>query len=176
MPTVGPGRRVSTIGHGTLTPEAFLAVLHANSITLVADVRRFPGSTRMPWTNADALAEFLAGQGIGYVHLPALGGRRAPLPDSPNGGWHNRSFQGYADHMRSAEFASGLAELMEMAQARPTAMLCAETLWWRCHRALIADRLKAMGWEVEHLRPGQREAHRYTAPARVVQGRLSYPP
>lgn len=138
-------------------------------------MRRFPGSRRLPWFSREALAAALAGQGIEYRWLPALGGRRRPAPDSPNTAWRNPSFRGYADHLGSAEFAGGLGELLELAGRRPTAVMCAELLWWRCHRALIADVLRARGHEVLHIVDEEHVApHPYTAPARIVDGQLSY--
>lgn len=143
----------------------------------VADVRRFPGSRRLPWFNAEALAEWLPSAGLAYAHLPALGGRRSRRPGSPNGGWENAGFQGYADHMQTPEFADGMARLEALARQAPTAIMCAEAPWWRCHRRLVADALLVRGWAVEHVLPGGRAAaHELTGFAIVDGGRLTYPP
>jgi uncharacterized protein (DUF488 family) len=141
----------------------------------VADVRRFPGSRRLPQFNLEALAATLPAAGLAYRHLPALGGRRSRHPGSPNGGWENPSFQGYADHMATDEFARGLAELEGLARAAPTAMMCAEAPWWRCHRRLVADALLVRGWEVVHLGLRDPVPHVLT-PFAVLDGEaLSYP-
>ena len=164
-----------TVGHSTRALEEFLAVLATYGIGAVADVRRFPGSRRHPHYGREALAEALEAQGIGYRWIPALGGRREPRADSPHTGWRNKSFRGYADHIASAEFAGGLQELLGLAARRPTAIMCAEAMWWRCHRSIIADVLRVRGIEVVHIADAKHSAvHPYTAPARIVDGRLSY--
>jgi uncharacterized protein (DUF488 family) len=164
-----------TIGHSTRALDAFLELLAHYRVEALADVRRHPGSRRQPQFGQDALRESLAAHGIEYRWLPALGGRRRPRPDSPNTAWRNASFRGYADHIGSAEFAGGLDELLELAAKRRTTLMCAEALWWRCHRALIADVLRARGIEVTHiLDAGHCVTHPYTSPARIVEGRLSY--
>jgi uncharacterized protein (DUF488 family) len=166
-----------TIGHSTRPLETFLGLVDRHQLGAIADVRRFPGSRRYPQYAEAALRASLAQHGIHYCWLPALGGRRRPLPDSPNVAWRNASFRGYADHMASAEFSRGLNELLELAGRLRTTLLCAEAMWWRCHRALIADALRVRGIEVVHIVDGQHAvAHPYTSPARVVQGRLSYVP
>lgn len=168
---------VWTVGHSTRTWEEFLVLLASHDIQALADVRRFPGSRRCPWFAGQALAANLPAAGVEYRWLPQLGGRRRVRPGSPNGGWRNASFQGYADHLGSAEFAEGLMLALELAARRRTALMCAEVLWWRCHRALIADVLKLRGIEVLHiLDAGHAQAHRWSAPARVVDGTLCYPP
>jgi uncharacterized protein (DUF488 family) len=164
-----------TVGHSTRPLEAFLALLGAFGIRAVADVRRFPGSRRHPQYGRDALAAALAAHGIAYRWIPALGGRRNPRPDSPNTGWRNPAFRGYADYTASAEFAAGLDELLALARGAPTAIMCAEAQWWRCHRSIIADVLRVRGIEVVHIADAKRcTVHPYTAPARIVDGRLSY--
>jgi uncharacterized protein (DUF488 family) len=145
---------------------------------LLVDVRRFPGSRRNPQYNADALAAALREHGIDYVHDPALGGFRKPRPDSPNDGWTEPAFRGYADYMETPEFATALARLESEARERPTAIMCAEAQWWRCHRRLIADALTARGWRVLHLglRPEPVE-HELTQFALLREDRsLAYPP
>ena len=166
-----------TVGHSTRTLEEFFGLLGAHAIQAIADVRRFPGSRRYPWLASDDLAQSLPAPGIEYAWLPQLGGRRKVQPGSANGGWRNESFQGYADHLASAEFADGLERVLELAARRRTALMCAEALWWRCHRALISDVLKLRGFEVVHiLDETKATAHEFTSPARVVDGRLTYPP
>ena len=168
---------IFTVGHSTLELARFVALLRDARIEAIADVRRHPGSRRLPWFNEEALAHGLAVAGIGYSHIPELGGRRTRAPDSPNGGWENAAFQGYADWMGTAEFAAGLHRLERTANARPTAIMCAEAQWWRCHRRLLADALLTRGWRVRHLMPDGRTAdHALTSFAVVVDGRLSYPP
>lgn len=164
-----------TIGHSTRSLEEFLRLLREHQIQQVADVRRFPMSRRHPQFNQAPLQQRLAKEGIGYQHLIELGGRRAPLPDSPNVAWRNLSFRGYADHMSTPEFARGTERLLQLGLSGRVAILCAELLWWRCHRALIADYLKARGHQVCHiLGPEKSEEHPFTGAARIVQGGLSY--
>jgi uncharacterized protein (DUF488 family) len=170
------GRRAFTIGHSTHALDAFCALLDRHAVRRVADVRRFPGSRRHPQFGADALAAGLAAHGIGYTHIEALGGRRSVVPGSQNGGWENAAFRGYADHMATASFAAGLAELEALAAAQPTAVMCAEALPWRCHRRLIADALIVRGWTVRDIMgPGKVERHSVTPFARIEGDRLTYP-
>jgi uncharacterized protein (DUF488 family) len=150
-------------------------LLGAHGITRLADIRRYAGSRRYPHFNPGPLAQSLAEAGIEYTALPELGGRRPPRPDSPNTAWRNESFRGYADYMETEAFAAGQARLLCLARERPTAMMCAEALWWRCHRALVADALKIRGVEVWHITSaGNSELHPYTPVARLLDGRLSY--
>jgi uncharacterized protein (DUF488 family) len=169
---------VYTIGHSTRSSEELLALLREAGVERLADVRAFPSSRRHPQFNRDALAGWLGAAGIEYRHMPALGGRRSPVPGSANGGWREVAFQGYADHMRSAEFQGALVALEAAAHESPTAIMCAEAVWWRCHRRLIADALVARGWRVEHLGIGEgRAVHELTAFAVVgPDGLLTYPP
>ena len=145
-----------TVGHSTHELDGFLALLRGAGVELVADVRRHPGSRRHPHFGADALAASLRGAGIGYEHLPGLGGRRSVAPDSPNDGWQVAAFRGYADHLRSTEFAAGRARLAELAREQRVAVMCAEAQPWRCHRRLIADVFAFDGWSVRHLMPSGR--------------------
>ncbi len=167
-----------TIGHSTRSDEELLGLLQEAGVALVADVRAFPTSRRHPQFNRDALADWLPAAGIAYRHMPGLGGRRTPIPNSENGGWRDVAFQGYADHTRSPEFRSAFAELETAAKALPTAVMCAEAVWWRCHRRLIADALVARGWRVEHLGVGEgRPVHQLTEFAVVGPDRtVRYPP
>lgn len=172
-----PARRAFTIGHSTHALDAFAALLEGHGVRRVADVRRFPGSRRHPQFNREALAAGLAARGIGYAHVESLGGRRSVVPGSSNGGWTNAAFRGYADHMASAAFAAGLTELEALAAAEPTAVMCAEALWWQCHRRLIADALVARDWTVDHIGPdGEIAAHALAPFAVVRDGCVAYPP
>jgi len=165
-----------TVGHSTHPIEEFLALLRVAEVEQVADVRRFASSRRHPQYGAEALSAALAEQGVGYEHLAALGGRRPVLPGSCNDGWRIAGFRGYADHLRSDEFADGLASLEELAARGSVAVMCAEAQWWRCHRRLIADRLIVGGWRVLHLDGGGRlHEHELTEFARVEDGSLTYP-
>jgi uncharacterized protein (DUF488 family) len=164
-----------TIGHSVHEADEFLGLLHAHDIELLVDVRRYPASRRVPQFNSGVLAETLGSGGIGYEHVEALGGRRSPAPDSPNTGWRNQQFRGYADHMASEEFQSALAALE--AERRRSAVMCAEAQWVNCHRRLIADALVAHGREVLHIDArGGTSPHELTEFAVVSGGRVSYPP
>jgi uncharacterized protein (DUF488 family) len=166
---------VWTIGHSTRPLGDFLALLDEHRIEAVADVRRHPGSRRWPHFARESLAESLDARGLVYQWLPELGGRRSPRADSPNTAWRNASFRGYADYMETEAFAEGLERLVSLACGLRTAVMCAEVLWWRCHRGLIADALRWSGFEVLHITgPGPAAPHPYTAAARIVRGRLSY--
>jgi uncharacterized protein (DUF488 family) len=166
---------VWTIGHSTRTFDAFVAALRGFGVELVADVRRFPGSRRLPQFSRPTLAPALESAGIGYCWLPQLGGRRRAEPDSVNVGWRHPAFRGYADHAHSEEFANGLFELSMLAEAARTAVMCAELLWWQCHRRLIADVLTVQGLDVVHIMDERKsDAHRLVPPARLVRGMLRY--
>jgi uncharacterized protein (DUF488 family) len=168
---------ILTVGHSTHDAGSFVSLLRGAGIEALADVRRFPGSRRMPWFNEGTLRATLAEAGIAYLHLPELGGRRSPVPGSANAGWRVGQFQGYADHMASEEFAAGLERLIAVASERRTAVMCAEALWWHCHRRLLSDALLALGWRVVHVGPtGRREQHGLTEFAVVEGERVTYPP
>lgn len=168
---------VWTVGHSTRPLADFLAVLRRYRIEAVADVRRFPGSRRQPQYQRSALEGALRAAGIDYLPVPELGGRRPPAADSPNTGWRHPAFRGYADHLDSEEFATGLLEVLMVAPGLSTAVMCAEVLWWRCHRRLIADVLVSLGVRVIHILDAKTaQAHRLAAPARLVRGVLSYAP
>lgn len=168
---------VWTVGHSTRSLEDFLALLAEHRIEAVADVRRYPGSRRWPHFARESLAQALEPRGLAYLWLPELGGRRRPAPDSPNTAWRNASFRGYADYMATDAFAEGLDRLVNLGSGLRTAVMCAESLWWRCHRGLIADVLRWSGFDVVHiLGPGSTVSHPYTAAARIVRGHLTYTP
>jgi len=167
---------IFTVGHSTRTLEELVGLLRANGVVLVADVRTAPGSRRMPHFARAALAADLPRLGIEYVHLPELGGLRRPRPDSPNAGWRNDSFRGFADHMATDGFRDGLDRLLELAGRRDLAVMCAEAVPWRCHRSLIADALLARGVEVRHIiGPGRAGPHALTPFARVEGDAVTYP-
>lgn len=164
-----------TIGHSTRTLEELIALLQAHGVTHLVDVRAIPRSRRHPQFNRETLPLALADAGIGYTHLTALGGRRRPRPDSPNSGWRNPSFRGYADHMQTPQFAAALAQLIHLARQERCAIMCAEAVPWRCHRWLIADALTARGCRVEHvLSLQQRRPHTLTPWAQVRGATISY--
>lgn len=166
-----------TIGHGTLGEDAFAGLVTGAGIETVLDVRRFPGSRRHPHVAKDRIAVWLPERGVAYRWLPALGGRRRPTPDSPNTGLRDEAFRGYADHMATAAFREGVGALLEEARARRVATMCAESLWWRCHRRLIADHLVLVeGVAVEHVLPDGRVTPHRPTPEAVVQGtKVVYP-
>ncbi len=149
-------------------------MLERDRIEAIADVRRFPGSRRHPHYGSDALAATLAEHAIGYRWMPELGGRRRAIPNSPNGVWKNAAFRGYADYMETAEFAAAFADLLAFAAHQRTCLMCAEAVWWHCHRSMISDDLKSRGVRVLHIMDGKASEHPYTAPARIVDGRLKY--
>lgn len=164
-----------TVGHSTRSFEDFLALLRDFNIQTVVDVRSFPGSRRYPHFNKDTLQPLLATNSIGYDHLPDLGGRRKAVTDSPNSAWRHPAFRGYADHMQTETFKAAFVMLEGLARGVNVAFMCSEGVWWRCHRSLISDLLKARGWTVMHIiQAGKAQEHPYTQPARVVQGNLFY--
>jgi uncharacterized protein (DUF488 family) len=169
---------IHTVGHSTHELDRFIALLRGAGIEEVADVRRYPGSRRNPQFNAGTLAAALRRYGIALKQFgETLGGRRRARPDSPNGGWRVEAFRGYADHMESDEFAGGLQELERLALSVPTALMCAEADWRRCHRRLIADALTVRGWRVHHLlADGRPQEHELPAFAVAENRKLSYPP
>lgn len=164
-----------TIGHSTRSAENFNEILIAHGIDVLVDVRTFPGSRRYPQFNKSVLSEALAKADIVYHHEPRLGGRRTPRKDSHNTAWRNAMFRGYADHMETDEFNTGIKELLELAHSSRTTVMCAEAVWWKCHRSLIADYLKAAGHTVLHIIDEKKtEEHPFTSAARIVKGRLTY--
>ncbi len=165
-----------TIGHSTRSWEEFVGMLHEAGVTTLVDVRRFAGSRRNPQFSSTAMGPALKEAGIEYLPMPEFGGRRTPQAGSPNGAWRVAAFRAYADHMASAEFIDARERLMQLAGERRVAVMCAEALWWRCHRRLIADDFTARGWQVLHLlAPGKTEPHPLNPDARLVDGVLRYP-
>jgi uncharacterized protein DUF488 len=172
-----PAPELLTVGHSTHPVDEFVALLRGAEVEAVADVRRFPGSRRHPQFGREALSDSLRAAAIEYTHLPELGGRRPVAKDSRNDGWTVAGFRGYADHLRTAEFAEGRAALERLATARRTAVMCAEAQWWRCHRRLIADVFTFAGWRVLHLMPDGRLTQHEPPPfaIRAPDGLPRYP-
>lgn len=168
--------KVYTIGHSTRTLEELVEALHSHGVRAVADVRRFPGSRRLPWFAAENLAVALPTMELEYLPFPDLGGRRRTSADSPNTGWRNASFRGYADYMQTPEFAVALERLIKKASSRPTAIMCAEAVPWRCHRSLIADAMLVRGWEALDIYDAKKaSAHKLTPFAKVEGTQITYP-
>jgi uncharacterized protein (DUF488 family) len=164
-----------TVGHSTRSIEDFVAILKSFDLQVLIDVRSFPGSRRYPHFNREHLRESLSSEGIEYVHAPELGGRRRARPDSHNLAWRNESFRGYADYMETESFLAAIERLVEIAKDRRAVVMCAEAVWWRCHRSLISDYLKVRGLNVLHIMDARKsEEHPFTSAARIVDGRLSY--
>ena len=163
-----------TVGHGTHEADDFAALLRGAGVANLVDIRTAPGSRRYPWFARDALASWLPDAGIAYAHERDLGGFRKPLPDSPNAGWRNTSFRGYADHMRTPEFWAALDRVLALPDV---AVMCSESVWWRCHRRLVADAAAVVrGVSVEHLMPGGKVSpHRPTEGVRRDGDLLVYP-
>ena len=186
--------QIWTIGHSTRSIDDFISLLDQKRIKLLADVRTLPGSKRYPQFNKEALAESLSARGIRYEHFPELGGRRKTKRDSRNTAWRNASFRGYADYMETEEFHKGIDRLLTLSRSGlgsrrnqsdgwevgtpcRIAIMCAEAVWWRCHRSLISDYLKARGIEVIHILDINKiEPHPYTSATRIVDGELTYRP
>lgn len=167
---------VLTVGHSTRTLDELVQLLEHHGVQLLVDVRSMPASRRMPHFAKAALERSLPERSIGYLHMPALGGLRKPVPGSVNGGWRNEGFRGYADHMQSEAFWRAVMELEALAKARPTAVMCAEALPWRCHRSLLSDALTVQGIEVRHITgPAEPALHAMTHFALVEGGRITYP-
>jgi uncharacterized protein (DUF488 family) len=168
-------RTLWTIGHSTRDWDTFTAMLRAADIAVLADVRRFAGSRRNPQFSGEAMAQRLPEEGIAYCPMPELGGRRPTHPGSPNTAWRNASFRGYADYMATVGYIAARERLEATASRQRVAVMCAEAMWWQCHRGLIADDFKSRGWQVIHLlAAGRDEVHPYTSAARIVDGRLDY--
>ena len=164
------------MGHSTRSLEEFLALLEAHGIELLADVRTIPRSRRNPQFNRETLPAELERTGIDYLHLPRLGGLRKPAADSINTGWQNPGFRGYADHMQNPEFARAIESMAALAGERRLAVMCAESVPWRCHRSLIADALTVRGIPAHHIFTTARaDPHRLTPFARVNGVQITYP-
>jgi len=167
---------VLTVGHSNRSIEDFLALLRSHEVVRLVDIRTVPKSRYNAQFNTDALAGSLADAGMEYVHLAALGGLRHPKKDSINSAWRNDSFRGYADYMQTAGFGAAIEQLIQLAAGQRTAIMCAESVPWRCHRSLVADALVARGHDVEHIMsPTKRNPHAFTPFARVDATRVTYP-
>ncbi len=168
-------KTIWTIGHSTRPIEEFIDILKSFLIELLIDVRSFPGSRRYPQFNIENLSRSLPENGIEYIHMKELGGRRKPNKNSNNTAWKNDAFKGYADYMETDEFKNGINKIAEIASGKRTSIICAEALWWRCHRSLISDYLKLNGWDVHHIMGiNKADEHTYTKPAKIRQGELFY--
>ncbi|MGY0556743.1 DUF488 domain-containing protein [Lysobacter sp. A421] len=170
-----PRHTLWTIGHSTRDWDVFVGMLRDAGIRTLGDVRRFPGSRRNPQFSAETMARELPPTGIVYLPMTGLGGRRKVDPHTRNTAWRNDSFRGYADYMETADYQRARDHLAELAASQRVAIMCAEAVWWQCHRGLISDDFKARGWEVIHLMaPGRSDEHPYTSAARIVDGKLDY--
>ena len=174
-----PARKIWTIGHSTRTADEFLALLRASNIGGLADVRTIPRSRRHPHFGRELLDTRLKEEGIDYRHFAALGGLRKPRPDSQNGAWKNASFRGYADHMLTQEFSVAVDELLEFGEHHNVAVMCAEAVWWQCHRMLLSDALVARDVDVQHIMGQAKSAvqpHRLTPFSQIrADGLVWYP-
>ncbi|MFA6290299.1 MAG: DUF488 domain-containing protein [Victivallales bacterium] len=167
---------VLTIGHSTRSIGDFISLLKAHGITCIVDVRTVPRSRFNPQFNKDTVPESLEENGIGYVHMPGLGGLRHAIASSPNQGWKNASFRGFADYMQTAEFGRNLEDLIALAKKERIALMCAEAVPWRCHRSLIADALLSRGICTGHIMsPTSRQVHKLTPFAKVHGTQITYP-
>jgi uncharacterized protein (DUF488 family) len=176
MPRPEPSRLLLTIGHSTRTVEEFIGLLRAHAVSRVVDVRTVPRSRHNPQFNKASLPGSLKKAGLGYVHMPKLGGLRHAQRDSLNVGWRNASFRGYADYMQTPEFAKSLEELIQLANQDRIALMCAEAVPWRCHRSLIADALLVRGIRAEDIMsPTRRQVHTLTPFAKVRSTTITYP-
>lgn len=168
-------RSIYTIGHSNRDLKEFLAMLDSFGIKVLVDIRRLPGSRKYPQYDQENLKKSLEEAGIQYLYFADLGGRRKVSKDSKNTSWNNLSFRGYADYMETEEFRNAVQKLEEIALLQPTTYMCSEAVWWRCHRSMVSDFLKAKGWEVQHIMGiGKAKEHKYTAPARVVGNEVVY--
>lgn len=166
---------IYTIGHSTHTMEEFMEMLKSFNIQTLVDIRSLPGSRKFPQFDKENMEVVLPQNGVQYIHMLSLGGRRKVKKDSHNTRWRKDSFRGYADYMETPEFASAVKELEKIAKKTTTVYMCAEAVWWRCHRSMVSDYLKAEGWYVLHIMSkGKAQEHHYTEPAVVKDGHVCY--
>lgn len=169
-------KTIWTIGHSTLSLSDFVSLLESFDIQILVDIRSYPGSRRFPHFNKENLEKSLPANGITYLHIKELGGRRKVNPASKNNGWRLDAFRAYADYMETDSFKNAIIELEGLAYNTNTAYMCAEALWWRCHRSLVSDFLLLKGWSVFHIMSNNKlMEHTYTSPARIEFGKLTYP-
>ena len=167
--------KIYTIGHSTRTFDELVAMLRSFGVKMLVDIRNYPGSRMFSHFNKEYLELELPENGIKYLHLKDLGGRRKPLPDSKNVAWRLPAFRGYADYMETKPFKDAIKELEKLAKKTPVAYMCSEAVWWSCHRALVSDYLKFREWDVIHIMSKDKGTpHSYTSPARIINGKLSY--
>lgn len=167
--------KIYTIGHSTRTFEELVLMLQSFGVKMLVDIRNYPGSRMFSHFNKEYLEIALLQNGIKYLHMKDLGGRRKPLPDSKNIAWKLPAFRGYADYMETKPFKDAIKELEKLAKKTPVAYMCSEAVWWSCHRALVSDYLKFRGWDVIHImNKGKGTPHSYTSPARIIKDKLSY--
>lgn len=172
-----PESLICTIGHSTHPLDEFVSLLKINEVTRVLDVRTVPRSRQNPQFNKQTLPDSLRAAGIGYTHMPGLGGLRHAPKDSVNGGWRNASFRGYADYMQTPEFTENVQEVVDLISRERCALMCAEAVPWRCHRSLIADALTLRGMRVEDIISTKgRKLHAMTPWARTEGLKITYPP
>lgn len=170
-------QKIWTIGHSTRSSIEFIDLLRDFDIHQIVDVRSMPGSRKFPHFNKEALKKTLHENEIAYIHMEELGGRRKPIANSKNSVWRNESFRAYADYMETDSFKKGFNQLKDLAEKKNTAIMCAEAVWWRCHRSLISDALKAQKWKVFHIMGfHQQSEHPFTDPAKMINGELNYSP
>lgn len=175
--TESPPLTIYTVGHSTRSLEQFAGLLRVHGIRQLVDVRTIPRSRHNPQFNRDTLSAYLRNRRIGYRHMKELGGLRHPRADSPNMGWHNASFRGFADYMQTPQFAAALEKLVALSRRKATAIMCAEAVPWRCHRSLIGDALVIRGVGVMNIMGrGSATQHSLTAMAAVEGMRITYPP
>lgn len=166
---------IYTIGHSTHSEIEFLNMLKSLEIKILVDIRRLPGSRKFPQFDKENLKKSLEENGIQYMHMTDLGGRRKAKKDSNNNRWHNNSFKGYADYMETEKFKLAIVKLEYVASGQTLAYMCAEAVWWRCHRSMVSDYLKTNGWEILHIMGvGKTKEHLYTSPAKIINNHLSY--
>jgi len=168
-------KSIWTIGHSTRTSEAFISLLKTFNIEQLVDVRRFPSSRKFSQFNKDNMESALLEKSIEYIHIEALGGRRKASADSKNMVWRHPSFRGFADYMETSDFQEAIKNLETLASKKRCAIMCSEAVWWRCHRSMISDQLKANGWQVIHIMgENQYQEHPFTEPAKIENGQLTY--
>jgi uncharacterized protein (DUF488 family) len=168
-------KTIYTIGHSNRSFEQFIAMLQSFNISMIADIRSLPGSRKYPHFDKESLEVSMPANGIEYMHLLSLGGRRRANKNTRNTAWRHLAFRGYADYMETPAFVDGIKELTIAAKQFATVYICSEAVWWRCHRAMVSDYLKLQGWRVMHIMSeGKATEHPCTSAATIINGELSY--